>query len=277
MKINDTMRFPHPVLWSQCDDYAGGAFSMSIAIEERPDTGRVKAECTPAVEEGALKSLIDSNVARAGLFVTCLDTYFNELFVLPPGGGTFEIAGGLLRGQVVLRPMAWAGDSITGFSSPNIHAEFGAGPYSFHKGAVLAIGEPSVISIGSDKMVPMGSIFDLAENDAVAHDQFGIQPEGDKIQIQASSDTLARIQTLRATQEGKVILLNAIYLPVVMRVLDLLRADEAIYESRRWCKVFRAKVDHLGLDLKGDLLEAAQRLLKSPFGRIEVESSGARS
>jgi hypothetical protein len=277
VKVNDTMRFPHPVLWSQCDDYVDGAFAISVAIEEQPDTGRVKAVCTPVVTETALKSLIDSDIARVGVFVTCLDTYFNELFTLPLGGGSFEICGGLLRGQVVLRPMAWAGAPITSFASPNVHAEFGAGPYSFRKGAVLAIAEPSVISIGSDKMVPMGSIFDLAENDTVPRDQFGIQPEGDRIQIQASRATLARIQMLRATQEGKVTLLNAIYLPVVMRVLDLLRADEAIYEGRRWCKVFRAKVDHLGIDIKGDLLEAAQQLLKSPFGRIEVDSDGARS
>jgi hypothetical protein len=269
MKIDTMMRFPHPVLWSETTDYAEGEVSAEIEIAENPTTGKVALKCGATLTEGGIRSRCDSGQAMFGLSVVCLETYFNRLFNLPLSGGDIGIEPGLLRGQVLIRPIIWANDAIEGYSSKNIHDEFGKAPLNFEKSTVLAIGDETVIDVGAEKLAPIGSVFALALENGIPDGQVAIQTEEAKIEILASSSTLEWIAQMRNTVSGKAILLSSVYLPVVMAVLDTMRSKDPVHEDKRWFRVFRAKLTQLGLSVESpDLLEVAQALLKSPLGKL---------
>ena len=74
---------------------------------------------------------------------------------------------------------------------------------------------------------------------------------------------------LRGLTIGKPIVLNSVYLPAVMQVLDSLKDGGSTYEGRRWYRVFDAKCTHLGINTDlPDLWSDAQKLLQTPFLEI---------
>jgi hypothetical protein len=62
------------------------------------------------------------------------------------------------------------------------------------------------------------------------------------------------------------LLINAVYLPAVIEVLDLIGADAEQFSGRRWFSPFMAKCVARGIDPASgpSLLESAQLLLGSP-------------
>ncbi|MHB1516336.1 MAG: hypothetical protein ACYCVY_11660 [Acidiferrobacteraceae bacterium] len=270
MKIDAQMRFPHPVLWTRTTDYTRGEFSVGLEVTESLDTGRLSLACTMALDEPQLLSLVDQGAALPGLFVICLETYCNELIPIGRDRRVLEIPAGRLKGRVILRPVIWCARRIDGFRSENLHEEFGTQPRVFPAGAILALGEETVINVGREKLVPVESIFTLSRSNDVPEDQIRIQMEGETIAILAPGKTFDKIHRFRGTRGGKAVLLNSVYLPAVMAVLSSLRDDSNVGEGKRWNRIFVAKAEHLGINLKTtDILEAAQKLLKSPFGRMQ--------
>ncbi len=269
MKINSMMRFPHPVLWSETNDYSQGAFAIDIGVSENHVTGRVHLKCNVTVTEPDIHSRCTAGEAAIGLFIVCLDTYYNRLVEIPLRGGDFAIEPGQLRGQVILRPIIWSKEQFSDFASPYIHGEFGAGPFTFNKSMVLAVGDESIIDVGAEKLAPIAAIFALVLDDSIPEGQVAIQTDEDKIQIFAAIKTHEWITQARNTADGKAILLNSVYLPAVMAVLDTMQSQDPVHEDKRWFRVFRAKLTTLGLSVDTDgILETAQALLKSPLGKL---------
>lgn len=270
MRVRDEMRFPYPVLWDRTGDYLLGDFSLAnVAVSENLLTGSVVLNYAIELTQPEVRGLVESGSARLGVFVTCLDTYYNKFHDLTLHGGTLSLAGGQLMGQVQLRPMAWTPKSIEQFVATNLHPEFGAGPQEFSPRAVIGIGEEVRIVVGRDKLAPIASIFDLDKNERVSPQQFAVQLDGDKIVICASGDTHTKLSQMRGTHQYRAVMLNSVYMPAVMSVVTALQGAETQYEGKRWHTVFTAKAAHLGIDLESaDPLVAAQLLLKSPLGRL---------
>jgi hypothetical protein len=269
MKINEYMRFPHPVLWAGNSDYQSGTFSVPLHFEERTETGALSVSYRVELEEPSVCQLLEQRDAAVGLFITCPETYYNVLHSISTEGGTLEIAPGQLTGRVIIRPIVWSVVQVNGFSSPNIHPEFSEAPVNFRKGAVIALGEEIIINVGRDKLQPMESIFSLSLDENVPVDQVRVQLEEEVIKILASKSTRDRIHLLRGTKPGRAFLLNSVYLPAVMEVLSALAENGDRFVGRRWHRVFTAKLDDLGIrpDTSGQL-EGAQKLLLSPLGRV---------
>jgi hypothetical protein len=273
MKINQQTRFPHPVLCAQTNDYKKGVFHLGLQITESLQTGSLTLAYAVALDEQEIYSLVEQGRASIGIFVSCLETYFNELLPIAIDKGEVKIQAGRLKGRVILRPVIWSVGKIAGFNKDNLHEEFGSSGWTFSKGAILALGEESVINVGREKLSPMESIFSLSRNDDVPENQIRLQLDDDKIAILAPKQTHEKINRLRGTRSGKVFLLNSIYLPAVMDVLSCLRDDSSIYEGRRWCRIFTAKAQYMGINLEtGNILEGAQKLLQSPFRRVQGEN-----
>jgi hypothetical protein len=75
---------------------------------------------------------------------------------------------------------------------------------------------------------------------------------------------------MRSHPKGRAILLNSVYLPVLMTVLDAIRGGDPVHQAKRWHRVITAKLTALGLRLEGsDLLLVAQSLFRSPLGKLE--------
>jgi len=121
----------------------------------------------------------------------------------------------------------------------------------------------------SSRVAPVESIFNLAISDKVPAGEFRVNPDEEKITILAERETYYKIFNIRNNALGKAVLLNSVYLPALMEVLSVLEQDAAAYRDRSWFRVFEAKCTHFNINMeKPELLEASQKLLRTPFPRV---------
>lgn len=267
MKISEEMRFPHPVLSEVTGDFSTGEFRVDFEVEERPRDGKLRLAYLCQITEPEIEELVQKRGAHAGLFVTCLETYFNQLQPIGLGKGELNFAGGLLYGRVVLRPIIWTERLPKDWRPRNSHPEFGEVSIGKHK--LLGLGPETVINVGWDKLQPLETIFALAVNDEMPEGRIDIDLEADKIRIVVARKTHESINLYRGSNHGRAILLNAVYLPAIMEVLRSLSSERQLYEPRRWYRPFVAKCDHLSIDLSDPpILQDAQKLLSDPYRRL---------
>ena len=75
-----------------------------------------------------------------------------------------------------------------------------------------------------------------------------MDPEGDKITIQAELKTYNSIAHMRNTPLGRTILINAVYMPAVMDIASRIQTEGRSFEGKRWYRIFKAKCDDIGID-----------------------------
>ena len=78
MKLNESMRYPHPVLSEFSSDYVTGEFRCEF-VQQMTAEGELKLTANLALDSKELKTLVDSQRAAIGYFVVCRRTYFNLL------------------------------------------------------------------------------------------------------------------------------------------------------------------------------------------------------
>jgi hypothetical protein len=269
MKLNEGTRFPHPVLSNATGDYASGKFSIRLAVAEVPNKAEVALDFEVLLDQPEIHALVESNVASVGLFVSCRETYYSRLVPLGLSGGRFSFEPGALLGRVSVRPMIWTRTSVTGFSTASCHPEFGAATKNFEPGTVLALDEELIMHVGRDKLAQIETIFTIAKAEELNPGTLNVFLDSEKIKILVASDIYDTVNRLRGFPHGKPIILNSVYLPAVMQVLDSLRDGASTFESRRWFRVFDAKCTHLSINTAApELWQDAQKLLQLPFLEI---------
>src|SRR5262249_52764840 len=77
MKISSDIRFPHPVLGLDTNDYVAGEFTPRVAVKEDFSQSTIEITIDTVVTDKSLSDLIAAGKASAGLFITCPATYFN--------------------------------------------------------------------------------------------------------------------------------------------------------------------------------------------------------
>ena len=246
MKLNERMRYPHPVLSEFSSDYTTGEFSASFC-NQVTDDNRLKIASDLSINCDELGVLIEDQKASAGYFIVCRRTYFNHLQRVPLGKSEnfFELSQ--LYAMVSLRPVIWTLEDVENYSSPLIDVEFG-NDIIITKGAVIAMGPEFRFSIDPQKFKPFETIFDLAQSKDIEPGMIKVDPEGDKITILAEPGTYNSIANMRNILHGRKILLNAVYMPAVMDIVSRLQIDGPSLEGKRWYRVFKAKCDDMGID-----------------------------
>lgn len=265
MRITEGTRFPHPVLAATGNDFTSGKFDVNLEVEEKPMTGALRFHHEIVLTEPGIESLVTNGRAAVGCFVRCNDTYYTELRELGWPNGTSDFVPGSLLNRVTIRPLIWLKEDLAEWNSGAIHPEFGS-PVSIARSSIIAVGVEKVISVGMAKLTPMESIFELSASDEVPDGLVQINPDADRITVFVNKALFQTINVLRGQNTGRPLLLNAIYLPAVIEVLDALRANPEGYRDRRWYQPFRAKCDAHGIDFsRGEsLLTWAQTLLGYP-------------
>ncbi len=275
MKLNERMRYPHPVLSKFSSDYTTGEFSAAFS-HQVTDDDQLKIASDLSTDCDELRVLIEDQKASAGYFVVCRPTYFNHLQLVPLGESEkfFELSQ--LYGAVSLRPVIWTLEDVENYSSPLIDAEFGK-EIVITKGVVIAMGREFQFSIDQQKFKPFETIFDLAQSKDIKPGMIEVDPEGDKITILAEPETYNSIANMRNILQGRTILINAVYMPAVMDIVSRLQTDGPSLESKRWYRVFKAKCDDIGINPSDKTflpLEVAQELLRGPLkATIQVMES----
>ncbi len=277
MKLNERMRYPHPVLSEFSSDYTTGEFSASFS-HQVTDEDQLKIVSNFSINCDELRVLIENQKASAGYFAICRRTYFNYLQPASLGESEkfFELSR--LYGAVSLRPVIWTLEDVGNYSSPLIDNEFGK-DIVITKGSVIAMGPEFRFSIDQQKFKPFETIFDLAQREDINPGMINVDPDGDKITILAEPETYKSIANMRNILEGRTILLNTVYMPAVMDIVSRLQIDKSL-QGKRWYRVFGAKCDDMGIDPSDDTLsplEVAQKLLREPLGatiKVIKESIG---
>lgn len=267
MKLNDHMRYPHPVLSENSGDYTSGDFLCTFE-QNLTSGGELRLVADLQITNSALTELIRTQAALAGYFLVCRRTYFNHLQEAPLGRSEKFFDASCLFGSVIIRPVVWTLREVKGLTSPSIHAEFGKS-VTVGKGAIIALGPEFRFSMDQKKYKPFDSIFELALSETVAENTVAVDHDQDRITILARDETYKSIAAIRDMNRGKDMILNTIYLPAVIEVISRLQTGGLNVESRKWYRVFKAKCDELGVvnpaDPNVSPLTLAQELLRGPL------------
>lgn len=270
MRISDETRYPHPVLAQDTGDFTVGEFDMKFMLSEYLATGALSIQHEATLTEEGIRELVESGKASMGCIVRCADTYHNELRELAWPTGRTDFSAGALLNRVSLRPVVWLKKNLSGWNPGTIHPEFSP-PVDLAGGDIIAIGAEHIISVGQAKLAPIESIFELDRSPDIPEGKLQVELERDRITILAGERTHENIMLLREQKAGKPIVMNAVYLPAVMEVLDALQSGADQYEQWRWYAPFMARCDARGVDPKKDtsIFESAQKLLDSPASGLE--------
>lgn len=269
MKVDINSHFPHPVLSDGNDDFLSGVFDLEIIQVRESMGGEVEVDVAVSLASSDLQELVDNGTASAGAFIRCQDTYFSELRQATGATETWCFKRGSLHGSVEVKPAIWLTQSITNWSAESLNPEFGQS-VSIRGSEIIGLATDIRFSIGQDKLRQFESIFELAPSDEIPNGRLEVKLLEDTIQIMAPFELFQSIELMRGTAGGKTLLLSAVYMPVVMEVLESIRGPNGSgYEDRPWHRVFSAKCEHLGIDVEGSsLFESAQRLLGSPVDKL---------
>ncbi|WP_440225330.1 hypothetical protein ACQQ2N_08755 [Dokdonella sp. MW10] len=266
MRIRPDTSFPYPVLSDSTGDYGEKKFDLTLEIVETPSTARVILEGSMHLDDEALRRTIDTGKAKSGLMITCVGTYFDRFQECDLNDVRIDLAGGKVRGTVYVRGVLLATQNNVTLESESINAEFPAASRTVQKGDFLALTEEFRFEAGLEKLARLESIFRLKKVTDLPEGRFVSDFESEAIHILAPPSLYDTLYNLRANAM-KNLLLPALYLPVVMSALDAMRSGN--FDDRRWHVVMKARCDAAGIDVNGDLAEAAQKLLDGPLGLLK--------
>jgi hypothetical protein len=270
MKISETTSYPHPVLAPWSSDIAGMSFATKVVYRQSDDGTELSIHCEVELNQPDLVSLIAAGTAGFGCFIRCADTGFRRLQRIGFPTGRHDFASGALLGRVQLRPVIWSVDPITGYNPAGAHPEFGTGT-DVPAGQILALGDELIIEVTRPELAPLESIFEIVATDDVEDGEFEVNPEADRVVVNMSPSTYELVQHLRQTDdETRTVIMNALYVPIIMEVLDLLgESGWDQFDQYRWPHPFRLRCEQMEVDIeKLDLLNDAQKLLARPFASL---------
>ncbi len=269
MRLSEETRFPHPVLGLETGDFTDGHFDADFKLVEDTQSGALTLEHGITLTEPEIKDLVETERARVGCFVRCADTFFAELRSMSWPEGRSDFTAGKLLNRVSLRPIIWLTENLPDWDPGTINPEFSP-PVVLDRGDIIAVGAEHIISVGQEKLRPIESIFELDCSPDVPQGTIRVDPDRDRITILADPGTYETIRLLREQAGRHPVVLNAVYLPAVMEVLDALRNTEDAFQGRRWYQTFLAKCDAKGIDSSSDssILDNAQKLLDGPAGSL---------
>ena len=270
MKLSNDMLFAHPVLSSTSTDFKDALFDtdFTVTIGEKDNLDVLASLMLKCAD---INALLDSGGAGSGFFLICPQTYDNRLIEMAPGSKGHRFKASDFFGTIRLRPVIWSKEERKHWRSAYLHPEYG-GAVDFPAAAILALGDEQTFSVDRERLKPFESIFSLAALDELSPGEIAVDTDADKITIKVHSQTKESIEGIRNSRTGRNILLNAVYLPVLMQVLNEVATDRSRCETRQWFRIFEAKSASKGVSLsQPDFLRDAQRLLACPFQMIEAE------
>lgn len=277
MKIKNEMRFPHPVLSKNTGDFANSVFEVNYFIREDGTKNQLTLAYKIVLTEPSIREMIDNGIASVGVLVRCNDTYFSSLEKMKLDEGLLDFRQGSLIKKVHLRPLIWMQKNHSNWQSEYFHEEF-PDSIDLSRGDILAFDEETIIYVGNAKLAKWESIFEIVSSTEIEDGTFSVSLDEDRIKILAGEKLYETIVDMRSTDKGRAINMGALFTPVVMEVLDNLKAGKAAYAHRRWYEPFEAKCIYHGVDIDNpQLLRDAQKLLGNPWTGIQAiykEDSG---
>lgn len=277
MRYDETKAFPHPVLRQSADDYLDGAFQATVKCDLNKKATRVDLSAVFLNSEKALQELIKKGDAAYALLVDSRETYFRDLITTAETKIKRSYDGGKLKGTVIISPYIVAKNDIPNFQPKNLNSEFDGLHFDIKTGDVIAVETPRELWVGYELMAPIGSVFELVEDENLSIGVIKLGLDDDKVQILVSPEQKKMIDAARGQALLRAVLLNGIYLPVLIEVLRYMAKASGDYENYSWYRAISVKCDADGIELNDDTdtLAVAQKLMKYPLNALNKGPLGA--
>lgn len=269
MKFDKYKAFPYPVLRPESDDYKDGEFQATVEFFIAENN--IKASIGYALSAEEITDEIAKGNAEYVCMISCRDTYFQQVISSSERKMEANFDIGALRGEVRVNPYVVVKKDITAFTSPDINAEFGRGPFQFVEGDVLAQDEAQIFYIDRDLFKPITSVFDLVKKDDLADGIWTVGFEENHIQIEVSPKMKEAIDAARNDHKKRIVLLNSIYFAAVMQAVQKLKDPNESFDGKKWAEVIRRQAHNKGLNLDShDAYLIAEHLMQQPIMLLDA-------
>ena len=275
MKYDPGKTYPWPVLrpGGPDKDYPRAEFEAEIDVDRLNGRTAVRASATFALSDRDLLGLVEEGNARYVLLVSAPATHHRSAHVSAGPPITAEFANGALAGRTEFRGLLVAVRPVSGFRAAGWHADYAGRSYDIEAGGVLAEDEPEDYWIDNAEETPIGSIFEVQAGGADSG-RWRCDLDGDRVQLRMSPEDYGRFEAARSLVNAKpeaANVMNGVYLPALVHVLETADRGEDLHEDRRWYRALNERLRDRSLPLLGsaaahDRLADAQRLLEEPFG-----------
>ena len=283
MKYDPGKAYLYPVLrpGGVDRDYPRAEFESELTVERIKGATAVKASATFELSEPKLLALVKEGSAGYVLLVRAVASHHRSAHRSFEPSITSQFRDGELSGRTEVRGLLVAFRNIPGFHTDGWHSDYGGHSFDISAGSVLAEDEPKDYWIDNAEEAAIGSIFEVAEDKGISNGRWRCALHTQKVRLQMSSDDYRRFGIVRKRVNGMpeaAYVMNGMYLPALVYVLQQADIEESSYSSYRWYRSLNARLQECGCEQLGksqaDRLADAQRLLEEPFMGALVLLSG---
>ena len=279
MKFDPSKAWPHPVLRppKYGDDYPQAEFEVEIEVMRVKSSTAVELSIEFELSDPDLTELVKRDLARFSLLVKAPGTHFRRLFQSKRPRITQRFSAGELSGRVEIAPFLICVRALSCFKARGWHPDFAGQTFDLEAGTVLAEDDPRDYWIDTADEAPLGSIFGHKPSSSLPDGCWEYELAEDRIWIVMSNADADRYQAARNSAnnqpEGQY-LMNGLYLPALVAVLNEVDRNSEEYESYRWFASLDQRLEAVECPLLGktnsNRLIDSQKLLESPFPRMPM-------
>ena len=279
MRFDPGKAWPHPVLRpsSYGDDYPQAEFEVEIEVMRVKGSTAVEVYADFELSDPSLLQLVERDKARFSLLVKAPTTLCRRLLQANEPNIKQSFPAGELSGRVEFIPFLVCTQHLSGFRSDGWHADFEGRTFDIPAGAVLAEDVSKDYWIDTADEAPLGSIFGHKHRPDLPDGRWEFELAEDRVWIVMSNADAARYETAREQAnnqpEGQY-LMNGLYLPALVAVLNYVDQNVDDYSSYRWFASLDHRLEAVECGPLGDSgsnrLIDAQKLLDNPFPRMPM-------
>lgn len=271
--MREMTSYPHPVLGNG-DDFTAGRFALrDNTVRYSVDTQDIRIQGTFELEHETLQAMLAAGEAALVIRLDCPKTSFRRVHETTDPSFEIVLPAESVRSRIELEALLVARRDLPGYRPRDVNSLYGQDPAFFvQDGDLLAFaGAVNLpVNLKFDPLTsPLGSIIRLQAVPDRSEVGLDLTPQGDQSEyfvILVPQDMWDIVSNFRATP---AIVANLV-LPSMVEVLHLMRQATAEAGSdirgTDWYGSMTALLRQRQLDLDGDLLETAQKLLSPERG-----------
>ena len=279
MRFDPGKAWPHPVLRppSYGDDYPRAEFEVEVEVARVQASTAVEVTAEYELSDPDLLALVEAEAADYVLLIRAPKTHHRQLLRSTTPRVGASIPAGSLCGRVEFTPFLICTQAQAQFHAKGWHQDFSGRMFDLEPGAVLAEDKEKVYWIDTADEGPLGAIFEHGERPDLADGYWQLQMDGERIRIEMSVADSKRYREARElanrTPEGQY-LMNGLYLPALIQVLNSADGDAGAYGGFRWFAALERRLEAVGCEPLGsqraERLLDAQKVLEAPFGKMPI-------
>lgn len=279
MKFDPGKAWPYPVLRpsSYGDDYPEAEFEVEIDLQRVKGSTAVDVLAEFQLSDPDLLQLVEQGTARFVLLVKAPKTHCREFFASDQPNIRHSFSAGELSGRIEVAPFLVCAQALQGFKADGWHTDFAGRNFDIPAGAVLAVDEPKEYWIDTAEEAPLGSIFGHKRQADLPDGRWNLEFAEDHVWIKMSETDAAQFEAARNqanNQPDSQYLMNGLYLPVLLAVLNEVDRNVADYQEYRWYTSLDRRLSSLGCPPLGETTANrwidAQKVLDSPFRKMPM-------